>query len=64
MEEQEQKKRGRPRAKEARSTVSSWILAKHHEQLAEVARRNSVSVSEHVRRILVLSLQDQEIVGK
>ena len=62
--EEERKKRGRPRAKEARSTVSSWILAKHHEQLADVARRNSVSVSAYVRRVLVLSLQDNDIVGQ
>lgn len=52
----EQKKRGRPRAKEDRSTVSSWILERHHKQLAEVARKSEMSLSAHVRKVLVLSL--------
>lgn len=61
---EEQKKRGRPRAKEARSTVSSWILARDHEKLEERARMNSKSLSAFVRRILVMSLQDDDIVSK
>lgn len=61
---EEPKKRGRPRAKEARSTVSSWVLARHHEKLAEVARQEEVSVSAYVRRVLMVSLQEDDVVGK
>jgi hypothetical protein len=53
------KRLGRPRTKEAKSSVSSWIPATSHERLASISRRHDVSVSALVRRAVFLFLKDE-----
>jgi hypothetical protein len=53
-----QRKRGRPRAKEQMSAVSTWIPARQHERLASIARRQGVSVSRAVKHAVFLFLKD------
>jgi hypothetical protein len=50
------RKRGRPRAREPRSSVSTWITQREHDRLCRIAIRRGVSVSSLVRRVLVLGL--------
>lgn len=48
---------GRPRNAEPSATVSTWVPATTHDRLIEVAKRQGCSVSEMVRRVLVLTLR-------
>jgi len=45
--------RGRPRATEQMSTVSTWIPASAHDKLIQVANAQEMSVSEVVRNVLI-----------
>lgn len=49
-------KRGRPRAPEPGSTVSTWVPSTTHDRLIEIANRRGESVSSLVRRLLILRL--------
>lgn len=44
--------RGRPRVEEPRSTVSTWVWARHHDALIKLAQKREMSVSALVREIL------------
>lgn len=49
--------RGRPRVEEPRSSVSTWLPARTHAQLQEIAKRETEgSISALVRRILIVTL--------
>ena len=52
-----ERRRGRPRASEPGSSVSTWIPAKDHDRLIELSNRCGQKVSETVRQILILSLR-------
>jgi hypothetical protein len=44
--------RGRPRADEAKSSVSAWIPTEHHDELVKLATHNGISVSQFVGRLV------------
>lgn len=46
------RRRGRPRVAEPRSTLSTWVWAKHHDRLVQLAAKKEISVSALVRDIL------------
>lgn len=46
------KKPGRPRATEAKTSVSAWIPAREHDRLIRLANQREQSVSETVRQLL------------
>ena len=48
----DRRRRGRPRVEEPRSTLSTWVWAKHHDKLVQIAARKEMSVSALVREIL------------
>lgn len=50
------RKRGRPRAQEPRSSVSTWLPARHHDRLIRLANRRGESVSATVREVIILTL--------
>lgn len=53
------RKRGRPREfapAEPRSMVATWVTAREHDRLCQIARRRGVSVSSLLRRVVVLRL--------
>ena len=50
------RQRGRPRVAEPRASVSTWVPATLHDRLIQVANREELSVSEYVRKVLVLQL--------
>lgn len=50
------KKRGRPRVREPRSSVSTWIPARHHDRLIRLANRRGESVSATVRQVIILTM--------
>lgn len=52
----ERRRRGRPRVDERRSTVSTWVPTTLHDRLIEAANRHELSVSEYVRRVLIVRL--------
>ena len=45
-------KRGRPRAKEPGSSVSTWIPVSHHDQLVKLANAKEMTVSAFVKDLL------------
>lgn len=47
-----QRRRGRPRVEEPRSSVSTWVWARHHDALIKMAQQREISVSALVREIL------------
>jgi hypothetical protein len=52
--------RGRPRGsrvREPRSSVSTWLPARHHDRLIRMANRRGASVSATVRDVLILTLR-------
>lgn len=51
------KRRGRPPVEEPRSTVSTWLPSKYHDQLIELAKRREVSVSAYVRSVIIMRLK-------
>ena len=51
--------RGRPRVDEPRSTVSTWVWAKHHDWLVKQAAAREISVSALVREIVEKSVQNK-----
>ncbi len=53
----EQRRRGRPRVEEPRTSVSTWVPATLHDSLIQRATDRGISVSEYVRRVLVLQLK-------
>lgn len=60
MSERVIRRRGRPRIiKDAASSVTTWMSARHHERLASIARRRDVSVSSLVRRAVLIFLKDE-----
>ena len=53
------RKRGRPREfapDEPRSMVATWVTAREHDRLCQIARHRGVSVSSLLRRVVVLKL--------
>jgi cytidylate kinase len=50
-------RRGRPRADEPRTSVSTWLTTDQADRLIRIARRQDVSVSEVVRRIVTTKLR-------
>lgn len=52
------RKRGRPRAIEEHSKLSTWVPAAQHDRLIAIARARDVSVSSLVKRAVVLFLRD------
>lgn len=48
--------RGRPKASEPRSTVSTRLHSQHHDRLIQLAHRHETSVSAVVRRLIVTQL--------
>jgi len=53
----ERRRRGRPTVEEPRTSVSTWVPATLHDRLIAVAKSHDVSVSEYVRKVLVLRLK-------
>ena len=49
--------RGRPRAKEPRSSVTAWVLAKHHDALIHLASERSMSVSAVLRSLITTAVK-------
>jgi hypothetical protein len=49
-------KRGRPKADEPGSSVSTWLRAGEHDQLIRLARQHERTVSSLVRELLKLQL--------
>lgn len=47
------RRRGRPRAEEPHSVVSTWLSAKEHDALIDRANRSGKTVSATVREILL-----------
>ncbi|MEO8682574.1 MAG: hypothetical protein ABI665_26235 [Vicinamibacterales bacterium] len=50
------RRRGRPRVDEPCATVSTWLPAKHHDRLIQLAKANELSISATVRQLLMLRL--------
>lgn len=48
----DRRKRGRPRAEEPRSTISTWLPASDHDQIVKMANQREMSVSEFVGSVL------------
>lgn len=55
-DQKEPRGRGRPRVEEPRSTVSTWLPARTHDQLIRLARQHEQSISATVRQLLILRL--------
>lgn len=53
------RRRGRPRAREPRSSVSAWILARHHDVLVHLANERSMSVSAVVRSLITKAVAEK-----
>jgi len=51
------KRRGRPRVAEPRSSVSTWVPVSLHDRLIAVASAREISVSELVRESIVIRIQ-------
>jgi hypothetical protein len=51
------RRRGRPRVDQPRTSVSTWVPATLHDRLIEQANRAELSVSEYVRRVLIVRLK-------
>jgi hypothetical protein len=49
--------RGRPRAPEPGSSVSTWVPQAYHDRLIQLAEKHDVSVSSLVKTLLVLQLR-------
>ncbi len=49
---------GRPRSIEPNNTVCSWVPARVHDRLIQVANQREMSVSEYVRRVLIFAIKD------
>lgn len=52
MTTEQLKRRGRPPALEKGSAVTTWIPAREHDRIANIARRAGLSVSAVVRSLL------------
>jgi hypothetical protein len=52
-----QRRRGRPRVSEPRSTVSTWLPAHAHDRLIQIAKREELSISAVVRQLLIFRLK-------
>ena len=50
-------RRGRPRAEEPCTSVSTWMPDRYHDRLIEMANEKNVSVSRLVRHLLVIQLK-------
>jgi len=52
---------GRPvgtvRVTEPRKSVATWLPASAHDRLIQAANRHDISVSDYIRRVLVLTLR-------
>lgn len=53
----ERRGRGRPRVEEPKTSVSSWVEAKHYDQLVKLANQREQSVSALVRDLLTIRLR-------
>lgn len=51
------RRRGRPRVQEPRTTVCTWMEARHYDQIVRMANQQEKSVSALVRDLLVLRLK-------
>lgn len=52
MTTEQVKRRGRPRAPEKGSAVTTWIPEREHDRIATIANRTGMSVSAVVRSLL------------
>lgn len=55
-----ERRRGRPRVNEPRSSVSTWVPASYHDRLIKMAQNNDVSVSSVVRSLLMMQLRTEK----
>ena len=53
----ERRKRGRPQTEERHASISTWVPTSLHDRVISVANANAISVSELVRRALVITLK-------
>lgn len=53
-----ERRRGRPRAEQEMTTISTWIPASYHDRLIRLANKREQSVSSLVRQLLILRLPD------
>lgn len=51
------KPRGRPKADEPGSTVSTWLRTGEHDKLVKLAQQQETSISALVRQLLALKLR-------
>ena len=54
------RRRGRPRSEEPHTTVSTWLPARAHDGLIKLAHQREMSVSELVRRVIIITLRSDE----
>ena len=52
-----ERRRGRPRASEPRSSVSTWLPVSVHDRLISIASAREISISELVRESIVITIQ-------
>lgn len=55
--EPDRRKVGRPRVDEPRASVSTWLPAKDHDRLIELANKCGQSVSATIRQVLILTIR-------
>ena len=55
------KRRGRPRVAEPRSSVSTWLPVSVHDRLISIASAREISISELVRESIVITIQQPKI---
>jgi len=51
------KPRGRPRAEEPGTSVSTWLRPAEHDKLIRLANKHETSISSLVRQLLILKLR-------
>ena len=49
--------RGRPRGAESGERVSTWLPASQYDRLIREANQRKMSVSEYVRRVVIITLR-------
>lgn len=58
----DRRKRGRPRADEPRSTVSTWLPASDHDLIVKMANQREMSISEFVGDVLRREIRTRAII--
>lgn len=52
-------RRGRPRSAEPGSAVCTWLRMSEHDRLIKMANQREMSVSEFLRSIVIIQLDDR-----